>query len=144
MESELLAEIFVPAMASKLKLLRSEIRAVIEEVYGDSENIDHIVIAVNEASMNVIEHAYKEDESGDILIKIYKDGDQFIFHVIDFADPVDVRKIKPRDINELRPGGQGLHIMQEVMDEMRFIENTTGKGNILEMKVRLSPSVEKN
>ena len=144
MDSELIAGIFVPALASKLKLVRLEIRAVIESICGDSEYIDHIVIAVNEASMNVIQHAYKDGESGDIMIKIYKNDGHLVFHVIDFAEPIDVAKVKPRDVNELRPGGLGLHIINEIMDEVNFIENKNGKGNILEMKVRLNPAVENN
>lgn len=144
MASDLIAKIFLPALASKLKAMREEIRTVIESVCSDAEYIDHIVIAINEASMNVIQHAYKEGENGNIVLEIYKDNDQLVFHVIDFADSIEVNKIKPMDMSELRPGGLGLHIIEDVMDEMRFIENENGRGNILEMKVRLNPCVEKS
>lgn len=144
MASELIAEIRVPALASKLKAMRQDIRTVIESVCSDAEYIDHIIIAVNEASMNVIQHAYQEGEGGDIVLEIYKTDGQLVFHVIDFADQIDVSMVKPLDMNELRPGGRGLQIIHEVMDEMSFIENANGKGNILEMKIQLNPGVEKN
>lgn len=144
MAAKLISKIRLPAQASMLKGMRQDVRAAIENVCSDAEHIDHLVIAINEASMNVIQHAYKESNHGDIVLEIYKDNDQLIFNVIDFAKPIDLSKVKPREVNEIIPGGLGLHIIQEVMDEMTFIDNPDGAGNILEMKVSLYPDMEKS
>ena len=144
MASELTSKIRLPAQASSLKDMRRDIRAAIENICADTEQIDHLVIAINEASMNVIQHAYKDTHGGYIELEIYKDGEQLIFRVIDFAEPIDSSRIKARDTDHIQPGGLGIHIIQAVMDEMHFEHNTDGHGNILEMKVRLKPGTENN
>jgi sigma-B regulation protein RsbU (phosphoserine phosphatase) len=51
----------------------------------------------------------------------------------DFAPSVEVEKIKPRDIDDIRPGGLGTHFIGEVMDETAFMSPRDGGGNILRM-----------
>ena len=38
----------------------------------------------------------------------------------DEAEQVDPEEIQPRSLDEIRPGGLGVHIIREVMDEARF------------------------
>lgn len=144
MASELLCKIRLPAQASMLRGLRQNLRTTISRVCSNTEQIDRMIIAINEASMNIIQHAYQDGEPGDIILKIYKDQDELIFHVIDFAHQIDASKLTPqqRKDDEIHPGGLGLLIIDEVMDEMSYIKNTESKGNILEMKIRLNPDAE--
>jgi hypothetical protein len=39
---------------------------------------------------------------------------------------VDPTTIKSRDLDEIRPGGLGVHIITEVMDEVRWEKRTDG------------------
>jgi sigma-B regulation protein RsbU (phosphoserine phosphatase) len=56
----------------------------------------------------------------------------------DFAHTVDPNLIKPRDLDDLRPGGLGTHFMQEVMDEVTFMPPPQEGGNLLKMKKRIT------
>jgi sigma-B regulation protein RsbU (phosphoserine phosphatase) len=90
-------------------------------------------IAVNEACTNIIQHAYKGDPSGEIVLEILNNGTDIIFRLTDFAKPVDPAGIKPRDLSDIRPGGLGTHFMREIMDDCSFEQLADGSGNCLEM-----------
>jgi sigma-B regulation protein RsbU (phosphoserine phosphatase) len=59
--------------------------------------------------------------------------------VTDFAPPVDPETIKPRDLDDVRPGGLGTHFLREIMDTADFLPAPDGAGNLLRMtkKARL-------
>ena len=97
-----------------------------------------IVIAVDEASQNVIRHAYKGARDGEVVLDISRENDDIVLHLRDFAEKVDVSKIKPRDLDDIRPGGLGTHFIKEVMDDVMFIPPPDGIGNLLRMRKRIS------
>ena len=117
------------------------VRAVVSEaaaLCGCSEScVRDIVIAVDEACQNVIRHAYGGKPDGEILIDIRREGDRIAFNIIDFAEPVDVSKVKPRSLEELRPGGLGIHFISQCMDDARFRAPPDGAGNRLWMVKRI-------
>ncbi|MDH3316901.1 MAG: ATP-binding protein [Gammaproteobacteria bacterium] len=137
LEGERIVQIRVDSRPERLRL----VRAVVGEaasLCGCSENcVRDIVIAVDEACQNVIRHAYGGNADGEILIDIRRDGDLIAFNIIDFADPVDVSKIKPRSLEELRPGGLGIHFISQCMDDARFRSPPNGAGNRLWMVKRI-------
>ena len=132
-----MVQIRVDSRAETLRL----VRAVVGEaaaLCGCSENcVRDIVIAVDEACQNVIRHAYGGKPDGEIHIDIRRDGDRIEFNVIDFAEPVDVSKVKPRSLEELRPGGLGIHFISQCMDDARFRSPPDGAGNRLWMVKRI-------
>ncbi|HLN25215.1 MAG TPA: ATP-binding protein, partial [Patescibacteria group bacterium] len=60
-------------------------------------------------------------------------GTGLVVQLIDFAPPVDVDKIKPRPLDEVRPGGLGTHFILSAMDEVAFVPPPEGAGNMLKM-----------
>lgn len=135
--SETVFHLNFPSQADRLKLVRS---AVFDTAMlcGCSEGIARdIVIAVDEACQNVIRHAYKGSPDGQVVLDIARDGDNIVLSLRDFADPVDPSKIKPRDLDDLRPGGLGTHFIKEVMDEVDFLPPPDGDGNLLRMVRRI-------
>jgi len=97
-----------------------------EAVIGD------IVLAVDEACQNIIRHAYR-GEDGDIVVQINVEDGKLVVRLIDFAQPVDVSRIHPRPLDEVRPGGLGTHLIRAVMDEIDFLPPPPGAGNLLRM-----------
>ena len=87
--------------------------------------------------MNVIQHAYKGDESGEIVLEILNNGAQLLFRLKDHAAPIDLDSVKPRDLDEIRPGGLGVHFIREIMDDCRMGHLEKGAGNYLEMTKRI-------
>jgi len=128
-----LATVSVPAVANRLKLVRS--------VVGDSARlagvidaaIHDVVLAVDEACQNVIRYAYKGCDDGVIEVSIAHCGDNLVFEISDDADTVDPDTIKPRDLDDIRPGGLGTHLIQEIMDQVEFLPRSAEGGNILRM-----------
>ena len=130
--AEKLVELRVPAEAARLKLLRSTVRGVAELTGLDCDLANDIVLAVNEACANIIQHAYHEKSGDEIRLSIYLDSgkDALIFLLEDDAPCVDVGRVVPRDLDDLRPGGLGVHFIQKIMDEMTFLK-CEEKGNTL-------------
>jgi len=97
-----------------------------------------VVLAVDEACQNVIRHAYHGDPEGRIGLELSRDGDRLVVYLRDFAPPVERAAIRPRDLDDLRPGGLGTHFIHEVMDEEAFLDAEPGPGNLLRMTKRIS------
>jgi sigma-B regulation protein RsbU (phosphoserine phosphatase) len=123
----------------ELKRVRALVREVLDGA-GCAERIARdVVIAMNEACMNIMQHAYKGAASGAIVIQIDEDDGEFEFHLQDFAAPVNCAMIKPRPLEQLRPGGLGTHFIREIMDECHYGNMAGGAGNFLRMKKRIAP-----
>lgn len=137
MNTELIFEIHFPAKADRLCLVRALVKRAGELTGCNSELTDKLVIALNEACMNVIQHAYKNDEPGEIVLKILNNGSHLIFRLTDFAAPIDLDSVKPRELEDLRPGGLGVYFIREIMDECRIGHLDGGAGNYLEMKKKI-------
>ncbi len=133
---ERLAEIRFSSTAEQLYGIRCQVRNVIESLGFGPDEVDHLVLAVNEACMNIIQHAYNSQPNGEIILEVFDNQKDIMFRLTDFAAPVDKSEIKPRDLDDIRPGGLGVHLIQEVMDEVEFRNDPEGIGNILIMRKR--------
>lgn len=102
----------------------------------EEATIQDVVLAVDEASQNVIRHAY-HGRPGEIVVEVLRDGDRLVVYLRDFAERVDPRRIRPRELDEVRPGGLGTHFIQELMDEREFLVPESGAGNLLRMTKRI-------
>lgn len=134
MSGELLFRLHLPARPERLCLARVLVKRAVEMAGCNSDLSDQLVIAVNEACMNIIEHAYKHDYSGEIILEILNNDGCLLFRLLDQAAPVDLDTVKPRDLDDLRPGGLGTHFIREIMDEWVMGHLEGGTGNFLEMK----------
>ena len=133
LEAEILFELRLPARPERLTLVRAVVQRAAETTGCGPELSQKLVIAVNEACMNVIQHAYKGDGSGQFTLEARKHRQQLIFRLTDHAAPVDLDQIRPRDLDEIRPGGLGVHFIREIMDDLRMGHLPGGSGNFLEM-----------
>lgn len=136
-DAERLVEVRFPARSDELKGVRRKVRATLEAIGCSGDFVDTTVLAVDEAVCNVLRHAYCGDENGEVILQILKDGKTLTFRVIDFAAPVAQCEIKSRDLDDIRPGGLGVYLIQEIMDTMTFREPPAGAGNMLEMTRKL-------
>jgi sigma-B regulation protein RsbU (phosphoserine phosphatase) len=91
-----------------------------------------VVLAVDEACQNILRHGY--GGKGEVALEIRRNAASCLeVQLIDFAPPADVAKIKPRRLDDVRPGGLGTHFMRTVMDEVIFMPPPLGAGNFLKM-----------
>ncbi len=126
--------------AEQLQGVRDAIRNALVKKGCSIDFIDDFVLASNEACANIILHAYKGDASGNILLEMYYRPNEVIVCFTDYAEKVDLDLCKSRSLEEIRPGGLGIHFMKELMDDVRFLENRNGSGNVLQMKKKLLPA----
>lgn len=138
-EVDVLAELRFPARPARLKQVRALVRRVTLAAGCGAECVHDIVVAVDEACQNIIRHAYGGGR-GDIVLTIGRRDDSLVVRLVDFAPPVDVSKIRPRPLDELRPGGLGTHFIFELMDEVSFLPPPPGAGNLLQMSKRIGAS----
>ncbi len=122
----------------ELKTIRDWLRDILQQQACSKDCINDAILAVNEACMNIIQHAYYGRADGEIIIEVFREKDYLIFQLTDFASPVDINKCQPRVLDEVRPGGLGIHIIQSVMDSMQFLEPPTNVGNLLELKLNIN------
>ena len=121
----------------KLKPVRDAVRELAMRQGCSKENPDCMVMAINEACMNVMQHAYSDKNDGEIILEFWKDQDELVVRIYDFADKVDRSTIKPRDLDDVRPGGLGVHLIYKVMDQVEYKDVPEGVGNLLEMRKRI-------
>ncbi len=121
----------------QLRAVRQRIQAWGERLQCNETLIAQLIIAVNEACMNIMQHAYKGNTSGEIVLKIEHCGEKLEVLLQDFADPIDPGHIKPRALEDIRPGGLGTHFIQQVMDEYSYGHLGDERGNFLRMVKRI-------
>ena len=115
----------IDALPINLQPMREVLRRVFVEHHIAKKIADEMVIALNEACMNIIEHAYK-GKKGVIQINIKKNTNQWCFELTDFAPPVDIKSIRAKDLAEVRPGGLGVNFLYQIMDSVKY-ENISGE-----------------
>ncbi len=119
---------------SRLKLLRCVVRDAADMVGLDEQATDAVVLAVNEACTNIIQHAYKMDTNGRIDVTLIQEQGALVIQLRDYAHRVDVDTVCSRDLDDVRPGGLGVHLIDCLMDECGFIDPPEGIGNLFQMK----------
>ena len=119
-------ELRILANPNYLCVVRTAVRQT-AGIFGFQEDkAESITLAVVESLTNIIRHSYGEPSDKPIIVglnKIYygEENRSAIEIVIrDFGKQVDAETIKSRDLDDLRPGGVGVHIIHSVMDEVEF------------------------
>ena len=83
-----------------------------------------VALAIDEALCNVIRHGYDRATDRPIWVSIWpiEGEDEVGMRIVieDEARQVDPGVIRSRDLDDVRPGGLGVHIIGEVMDEVTY------------------------
>lgn len=92
-----------------------------------------MALAVDEALCNVMKHGYdgREDQPISIGLQIHEqnsEGDESSIRVVieDRAKQVDPKTICGRDLQDVRPGGLGVHMIREIMDDAIYEKREGG------------------
>ncbi len=123
-------EIKIPSDPQFLKIIRSSITHVTGLLGFSPDAVNAVTIAVDEAVSNIIKHAYhgKKDELIQVNINILDDRLEIVLR--DFGETADLGSIKPRNLDEIRPGGLGVHLIKSTMDVVIY-DNSLAVGNQL-------------
>jgi anti-sigma regulatory factor (Ser/Thr protein kinase) len=96
-----------------------------------------IDVAVEEASTNIVRHAYGPEQQGDIQVRVAAAGDAIRIELTDWGLPFDA-DTAPLAVDvaaEVRAeGGMGLLLVHELMDDVtRTLASAPGGPNVLMM-----------
>ena len=116
---KLLFNISIINEVQELRRLRREIENTLTGTPAQ-EIIMSVNLAVDEATQNIIRHAFPDDMSGRIDISGYIEGDLLHISLVDTAPLIDIEKVKPRELDELREGGLGTHFIMEITEDARW------------------------
>jgi serine/threonine-protein kinase RsbW len=89
-----------------------------------AEDVHKIVLAIDEAVTNIIEHGYNKGETGTIELQADWEGGKFQVVIRDSARVFNPESIPAPDMAEHvkagRKKGLGLFLMRQIMDEVRY------------------------
>jgi serine/threonine-protein kinase RsbW len=116
--------ISIPSETSFLGLVREVTKKMAESAGFADGTADRLALAVDEATTNVIEHAYHGADDREIELRIEDRGPEFRVEVVDSGSTVDPRTVPRVDlgryVSERRTGGLGVHLMEKIMDSVTF------------------------
>ena len=108
--------------SSSLKDVRVFCREVFEKLHIQEDLKDELVLAIAEAAQNIVKHAFKNSASATelMVVQISCENNKLQIAFYDRGTPVDPKKVKHREIDNVKPGGLGTFFIQEIMDAVEF------------------------
>jgi anti-sigma regulatory factor (Ser/Thr protein kinase) len=123
-----------------LCVARAAVGSAVERLGFPPDACAHIMLALDEAVTNVMRHGYQGRADGPIWISFIPleknagaapDANRFCcggFRIVieDEARQVDPGSIQGRDLEDVRPGGLGVHIIRKIMDQVEYSPRPAG------------------
>jgi serine/threonine-protein kinase RsbW len=127
----------ISAELNNLPKIRKFIQESARSKEIDADAISDIVLAVDEITTNIIVHGYN-GAGGDIEFKMSTEAGWVIIQVSDRARPFDPTRLPPPDISlpleERTPGGLGVYLAKNLMDELTYKRLPSGKNQLTLIK----------
>jgi serine/threonine-protein kinase RsbW len=100
----------------------------------DEDVTGKIKLAVDEACSNVIKYAYHGDTTKGIVVKYGSSQRKISIIIEDSGEKANPKKIRGRDLDDVRPGGLGMHFIRRVFDLVEFDVKKVKGNRLLLMK----------
>lgn len=111
---------------AELKKVRSKLENFCKDNFKNIE-IFNVKLSVDEALQNVIRYAYKMDKTKKIIITIDKISDKSLkVKIRDYGIQAPFESIKPRDLEDIKPGGLGVHFIKNSSKKMDYEHQADG------------------
>ena len=124
----LLLRLELPSNPEILCVVRSAVMRLTEEMGFSSEECRGLTRAVDEALANIIRHAYdgRPDQPIELLCRRLQDqsGNKqraaLELVLVDHGTAADRKKLSGRSLDDVRPGGLGIHFIEDAVDVMEY------------------------
>src|SRR5262245_18592222 len=107
-----------------LIVVREFVSRMVKQSRVTKEAENKIILAVDEAVTNIIEHGYDQGVNGSIEIEVEVDATQFKIVIRDTGRVFNPEAVPLPDMKEHfksgRKKGLGLFLMRQIMDEVRY------------------------
>lgn len=130
----------IPADPASLFLMRALLGKLSENIGFSGRDADLLVLAIDEACTNVIRHAYGHSPDKRIVLTFKVDPEYLEIHIRDFGAAADPSTFKARDLDDVRPGGLGIHFIKSVVDKMEY--DCPPEGGMLLKLIKFRPGQE--
>ena len=112
--------------SSSLRKIRNFCREIFQK-HQDLENEqEKLILVISEAAQNIIKHAYENKNSPDKMrLQISYNNNELQIDLYDKGKLVIEEDVKPRDLDDIKPGGLGTFFIKQVMDEIIFNKEKT-------------------
>lgn len=131
------ATLRLPAEVKQMGHLRRFVEATALGWHADPDELADVILAVDELATNSALHGYK-GRSGTLEVVVRRAGTDLIVILRDQAPPFDPNSVPPPDLTlplEERPiGGIGLHLVRNMVDEVRHRARSRGGNEITLIK----------
>ena len=125
-------EMKIPAKPDYLGVIRLTLSGIASRMGYTYEVIEDLKIAVSEACTNAVQHAYSEDEVGEVIIGFGIYEDKLEMMVADSGKSFDFIQTKKElgpytessTVDQLAEGGLGLYLIEALMDEVRVLNQS--------------------
>jgi anti-sigma regulatory factor (Ser/Thr protein kinase) len=117
----------------RLAEVRKEVRQFLGKNGFDECATELMVLALDEACTNIIRHAYASC-SKPVRLEMTALRAMVRFVLRDYGKSCDPKKIKSRELEDIRPGGLGVHIIKQAFDNVTYSPQSKGTRLILEKK----------
>ena len=102
-----------------------EIRAFSRNIFDKSKDLsskkDDLVLAIAEAAQNIVKHAYNGGPHTDKMrVRISLNNNDLQIDLFDKGKPAIPENIKPRALDDIKPGGLGTFFIGQIMDQVIF------------------------
>ena len=102
-----------------------EIRAFSRNIFDKSKDLsskkDDLVLAIAEAAQNIVKHAYNGGPHTDKMrVRISLNNNDLQIDLFDKGKPAIPENIKPRALDDIKPGGLGTFFIGQIMDQVVF------------------------
>ena len=122
-----LLRVELPSDPGMLCVVRGAIERL-TEAFGFSEpEVRSVTRAVDEALTNIMRHSYGGALNRRIelsCLRVAKKGaanaQGFEIRLVDYGPKIDPEKLRGRRLDEIKPGGLGLHFIRQSMDTVEF------------------------
>jgi anti-sigma regulatory factor (Ser/Thr protein kinase) len=151
MSRELLLKVELLSNPSMLCVVRGAMERLTETFGFSAPESRSVTRAVDEALTNIMRHSYggKLDRRIELsCTRVPKrrgasdgEGDGFEVLLVDDGPKVDPAKMRGRKLDEIKPGGLGLHFIRQSMDVVEF--KREGSSNVLRL-VKYLPATKKD
>jgi anti-sigma regulatory factor (Ser/Thr protein kinase) len=120
----------IPADAAYLKCIRGFLKPIFDSRFEDTV-AQQLVLAVDEACSNIVKHGqHWFMPRGRIALELVDRKKSVEIRILNFCSENEVEKIKPRDLDDIKPGGLGTHFIAEVMDSFEFVPDKNREGRM--------------
>ena len=133
----------ISAEPKLLHIMREVVRYYARQAGFPESEAYQLTLAVDEAATNVIRHTYRNRPNGRLALEVRNLADRLEFVIEDTGPKVRSDAIRPRALDDVRPGGLGSFFIKSFTDSSSYDEAFTEGNRLRLVKFKTGSSRDK-